>query len=50
MVYNDTYKFVVVVNKNLEIGKSMNAIAHSYAELVGVAPKGLKDEFYRFRG
>jgi len=23
MVYNDTYKFVVAFNKNLEIGKAM---------------------------
>lgn len=44
MVYNDTYKFVAVVNKNLEVGKAMNAIAHSCAGLVGVAPSELKEK------
>lgn len=37
MVYNDTYKFVAVVNKNLEIGKALNSIAHSCAGLVSMA-------------
>ncbi len=42
MVYNDTHKFVAVVNKNLEIGKALNAIAHSCAGLVGIAPEEIK--------
>ncbi len=55
MVYDDTYKFVVVVNKNLEVGKAMNDIAHSYARLVGVVPKELidpltKNSLYGFNG
>lgn len=44
MVYHDTYKFVAVVNKNLEIGKALNAIAHSCAGLVGVAEEELKEK------
>lgn len=44
MVYNDTYKFVAVINKNLEIGKVLNAIAHSCAGLVGVAPEDIKEK------
>lgn len=44
MVYNETHKFVAVVNKNLEIGKALNAIAHSCAGLVGVAPSELKEK------
>lgn len=38
MVYNDTHKFVAIVNKNMEIGKALNTIAHSCTDLVGVAP------------
>lgn len=28
-VYNNTYKFVVVINNNLEIGKNLNTTANS---------------------
>ncbi len=34
MVYNDTHKFVAVVNKDMEIGKALNAIAHCCARLI----------------
>lgn len=44
MVYHDTYKFVAAVNKNLEIGKALNSIAHSCAGLVGVAEEELKEK------
>lgn len=44
MVYNETYKFVAIVNKNLEIGKVLNAIAHSTAGLVASAPEKLKEK------
>lgn len=44
MVYNDTHKFVAVVNKNLEIGKALNAIAHSCAGLVALAPEEVKEK------
>lgn len=41
MVYADTHKFVVLVNKNLEAGKAMNAIGHSCAGLVSAAQETL---------
>lgn len=44
MVYNDTYKFVAVINKDLEVGKALNAIAHSCAGLVAMAPEELKEK------
>lgn len=44
MVYNDTHKFVAVVNKNLEIGKALNAIAHSCAGLASMAPDDIKEK------
>jgi hypothetical protein len=44
MVYADTHKFVVLVNKNLEAGRAMNAIAHSCAGLAAVAPETLREK------
>lgn len=44
MAYNETHKFVAVVNKDLEIGKALNAIAHSCAGLVASAPEKLKEK------
>lgn len=44
MVYNETHKFVAIVNKDLEVGKALNAIAHSCAGLVGLAEKELKEK------
>lgn len=44
MVYNETHKFIAVVNKNLEIGKALNAIAHSCAGLVALAPEEAKEK------
>lgn len=44
MVYNETHKFVAVVNKDLEIGKALNTIAHSCAGLVASAPEELKEK------
>lgn len=44
MVYNETHKFVAVVNKELEVGKALNAIAHSLAGLVSMADEELKEK------
>lgn len=44
MVYNDTYKFVAVVNKDLEVGNALNAIAHTCAGLVDMAPSELREK------
>lgn len=52
MIYADTHKFVVIVNKNLEIGKALNAVSHSCAGLVASAPEDLKEKmsFIDFEG
>ncbi len=42
MVYNETHKFVAVINKDIEIGKALNAIAHSCAGLVAMASDDIK--------
>lgn len=46
MVYSETYKFVVLVNKDLdnEIGRAMNAVAHSCLGLVNSAPNDLREK------
>ena len=44
MVYADTHKIVVLVNKNLEAGKAMNAIGHSCAGLVSAAQETLREK------
>ena len=44
MVYSDTHKFVVIVNKNLEAGRAFNSVAHSCAGLVASASKELREK------
>ncbi|MCX4364528.1 MAG: DUF2000 domain-containing protein [Bacilli bacterium] len=44
IVYNETYKFVAVINKDIEMGKALNAIAHSCAGLVSMAPDDIKEK------
>lgn len=44
MVCNETHKFVAVVNKNLEIGKALNAIAHCSLGLAAIASEDIKEK------
>jgi len=44
MVYNDKYKFVAIVNKDVEVGRALNSIAHSCAGLVASASEELKEK------
>ena len=52
MIYADTHKFVVIVNKNVEVGRALNAVAHSCAGLVASASEDLKEKmsFIDFEG
>jgi len=44
MIYADTHKFVAVINKNLEPGVALNALAHSAAGLVASASEELREK------
>lgn len=44
MIYAATHKFVAIVNKNLEPGVALNALAHSAAGLVASVPPELKEQ------
>ncbi len=44
MVYNDKYKFVAVINEKIEIGKTLNAIAHMGLGLVNIADEDTKEK------
>ena len=44
MVHSDTHKFVAVINKELEVGRALNAIAHSLAGLVSMADEETKEK------
>lgn len=44
MVYNDTYKFVAIVNKEVEMGKALNAIAHCSLGLASSSDAELKEK------
>jgi hypothetical protein len=50
MNYANTHKFVAIINKNLESGVALNALAHATAGLSGSASEELreKNEFHRF--
>ena len=42
MIYADTHKFVAIVNKNLELGVALNALAHATAGLVSSASEEMR--------
>ena len=44
MIYADTHKFVAIINKNLESGVALNALAHSAAGLVASASEELRNK------
>lgn len=44
MVHNDKYKFVAVINENIEPGKALNAIAHLGLGLVNMADDETKEK------
>lgn len=44
MIYAETHKFVAIVNKNLEPGVALNALAHATAGLGASAPEELREK------
>ena len=44
MVHNDKYKFVAVINEKIEIGKALNAIAHTALGLVNIADEETREK------
>ena len=52
MIYDDTYKFVVIVNKKIEVGRALNAVSHSCTGLVASASDELREKmsFIDFEG
>lgn len=44
MVYNETHKFVAIVNKELEVGKALNAIAHCSLGLVDLVDNDTREK------
>jgi len=44
MIYAETHKFVAVVNKNLDVGVALNALAHTTAGLVASADDELREK------
>lgn len=44
MVYNETHKFVAIVNKDLESGRALNAIAHCSLGLVDLVNNDTREK------